>query len=181
MSQMIWADITSFSLGAHAEAEPVYQEAIAIFEMLGDRWGQALCLTGLAHTAFRSQRVERAIALAQAALSIYQDIGDPWRVSDLRSYLAAYAIALGDYRGAERHYQEGLATALEYGQRGMAAHLLDRLGQISQSRGDPTAARAYYERSRDLFRQTGNAKEVERASRNLEALERPPDINVSAM
>jgi len=170
LAQLIWADATSLSCGAHSEAEPAYQTAKATFELLGDRWGQALCLTGLSYIAFHRQQYGQAISLAQESLAIYQELGDPWRAGTLRSYLAHYSVAMGDYDSAERYEQENLTAALEHGQRNAAALFLAHLAHIAQGRGDLPACRAYLQQSLDLYRQAGDTQGVARVSHTLETL-----------
>jgi len=170
MAHLVWADATNFGCTEYAEAETGYLAARATFEALGDRWGQALCLTGLAHIAFQRQQYREAISLAEGSLAIYRALGDPWRISTLRTALADYTAALGDYQSAERYHQENLATALEFGQRGAAAQYLAQLGHIARLRGDLPATRGYYEQSLDLYRQLGDAQGMAWVSHTLETL-----------
>ena len=108
--------------------------------------------------------------MARESLAIYRELGDPWRMGILRSYLAQYAAATGDYATAERYHQENLAAAMEHGQRGAAATLLSNLGEMAHLQGDDARARDYLERSLSVYRALGDAQGVERIAQALREL-----------
>jgi predicted ATPase len=161
MARLVWADAANYGSSAHDAAEPVYETARETFEDLGNRWGQALCLTGLADVAFHRQEHGRAMSLAEGGLAIYRDLGDPGRASFLRWCLARYATASGDYGVADRYYREELALARALGRRVTEARLLSELAQIAELRGDPATASAYREQSGDLGRQLGGTRHAD--------------------
>ncbi len=169
-AQLIVADITNYPYNEHAQAEPAYQAARMMFESLGNRWGQALCLTGLSYVAYHAEQYAQAIQMAQKSLSIYRELGDPWRMGILRSYLAQYAAAMGDYAAAERYHHENLAAAMEHGQRSEAAALLSNLGYLAHLGRDDAAARDCYERSLAAYRELGDAQGVEHIAQVLKEL-----------
>jgi len=108
--------------------------------------------------------------MAEDSLAIYQELGDPWRMGILRSYLALYATDMGDYAAAARYHQENLAAAIEHGQRKQAAELLSNLGHVARLVGDGTRSRDYYERSLAIYRELGDAQGVESIAQALREL-----------
>jgi tetratricopeptide (TPR) repeat protein len=115
---------------------------------------------------------ERAVALATHA-----GIADVAAMARLNWGRALQA--QGDYAGAERHVEEGLALARRIGDRRLESTTTGQLGILAFQVGRYGAARSYYQRALELARSIGdrliesgmlnNLGETERALGNYEA------------
>lgn len=76
-----------------AEADALWQQALEIFESLGDRRGQATCLGNLAASASTQGQLKRSIELNVRALKLFRDL----RLSGPQAR-TAYNLALGAER-----------------------------------------------------------------------------------
>jgi tetratricopeptide (TPR) repeat protein len=104
--------------------EPSCQEALSIFQEIGDRKGIAISLSGLAAAARAQGEYKAARQLFQQSLAIFREIGNREEIANCLHDLGYTAWMLGEYRIAKELYQESLVFSREIGdQRGVAASL----------------------------------------------------------
>ncbi|WP_449066158.1 ATP-binding protein, partial [Planomonospora algeriensis] len=135
-----WAYFRLFD-GDLEEAEREFALALADFRSVGDRWGMAQAISGLADIAGRRGERAEASALTDQALALAERLGATLDVAELLHRRADGRLRDGDTAGARADYER----AAELGRRAgawevlAAAHL--GLGEIARFRGDLDEAR----------------------------------------
>jgi DNA-binding CsgD family transcriptional regulator/tetratricopeptide (TPR) repeat protein len=96
--------------GDYSLAEATFQQAVVIFDILGDR-GRAGALTRhAAYAACRLGRLERALALLNEAAVMLQGVGRVWHVALTTMAAGKIAATLGDWQLAARALAAPLAV-----------------------------------------------------------------------
>ncbi|GAA5058796.1 hypothetical protein GCM10023259_044100 [Thermocatellispora tengchongensis] len=126
--------------GRPAEGEHELREVLAVFEELGERWGTAQCLDGLAGAAAGRGEWARARELWARALELMEQLGAPEECADLLCHRAAGLVRQGDLDAAERDHLE---ARRRYARAGRPAAPLAELGlgEIARLRGELPRAR----------------------------------------
>jgi hypothetical protein len=110
LAQLILADVANLGGGVDAElAERSYQASLEGFTELGNEWGRALCLTGLADIERRAGHLQQAYQMGCQSLDTYCRMDDAWRASLTRQTLAETAEELGRLDEARRHLEANMA------------------------------------------------------------------------
>jgi predicted ATPase/class 3 adenylate cyclase/DNA-binding CsgD family transcriptional regulator len=110
LAQLILADAASFWAVVDTEmAFRSYQSSLEGFTRLGNDWGRAMCLTGLANLERGAGHLEEAFRMSCESLDIYDRMGDTWRAVFTRHALGKIAEGLGRFVEA-RHYFEANLT-----------------------------------------------------------------------
>ncbi|HVV08853.1 BTAD domain-containing putative transcriptional regulator [Amycolatopsis sp.] len=127
-------------------AEPELNASLERFRSVGDRWGMAQVLDGMATLAdYRGQR-EHAVALTDEAIELVGELGaieelaELWyRRADRLRYDDPRAAAAGYERSAELARRAGVAATLAL------AHL--GFGELARQRGETAEAKRWYEKA----------------------------------
>jgi predicted ATPase len=110
LSQLVLGDTAAFWGAAEPDmARPFYQSSLDGFVALGNEWGRALCLFGLAHIEHQAGHLEEAHRVAHQSLEIYCQIGDAWRTVETRRMLGEIAEGLGKFDEAWDCFAANLA------------------------------------------------------------------------
>ncbi|WP_219471306.1 ATP-binding protein, partial [Nonomuraea rhizosphaerae] len=149
ISKMIWT-YSLMARGEHARAEADLVAALGEFRALGDRWGAMLCHDALAWLAGASGDETAALARAEQALALAEQLDATEDLADLlcnrgdHLQRADPAAARADYeRAAELSRRLGIPT--------YTASALRGLGDVALEEGDLATARELYERARQLL------------------------------
>ena len=137
LAHLILGDGAGFGLRESALARTHYQIALKEFTRLGNDWGRALCLTGLAHLDRQAGRLEDAFRMQSESLNTYLRMGDPWRVVMIRQDLGEIAEAMGAIDEARRHYEANLTHFSRLGDDRGRDYYLMRLQQLTGRAGTP--------------------------------------------
>jgi hypothetical protein len=133
LSQLILADTANLG-GLDADlARTSYQASLEGFARLGDNWGRALCLVGLALTEHRAEHLEAAYRLGCQGLDIYDQMGNVLRASFVRHTLGEIAEESGAFDEARRHFEANLACALQVGDDRQHDQYTERLARLSSA------------------------------------------------
>jgi predicted ATPase/DNA-binding CsgD family transcriptional regulator len=112
------------------------EEAIALYEELGDRSGAALALANFGYAALHGGYIERVPAfLEQAEALLMEDLNGHARAY-LRIVAGVATLGGGDYESAISQLEEGLNLSRELGDRRNTAMSLFTLGMVEFGRGD---------------------------------------------
>ncbi|MFZ1509477.1 MAG: tetratricopeptide repeat protein, partial [Anaerolineae bacterium] len=104
----------------HADAQQHYRQALALFQQVQDRLGEANCLLGLAAVeAFLNQHADAQQHYRQA-LALYQQVQDRLGEANCLKVLAAVEAFLKQHADAQQHYRQALA---------LYQQVQDRLGE----------------------------------------------------
>ena len=132
LGQLVWADAANFG-GVDAEqGRSFYQASLEGFTGLGNDWGRAMCLTGLAAIEYRAGHLEEAYQVACQSLDTYCRMGDAWRVVSTRHMLAEIAEGLGRLDEARRHLEANLAHFTQMGAGPQRDDYRERLARLDE-------------------------------------------------
>jgi tetratricopeptide (TPR) repeat protein len=156
--------------GDPAQAIPAYLRAIETWDAIGNASGVAVALVGLAAARTESGDVVQGRADLLDAEARFARLGSTIYLPDLYRYLASAELAAGDIDAAE----QAATRSLEYARAGTARHqeaaTLRVLAEIALARGEPDAARALLEISRETLTQLGDTLELARTEAVLREL-----------
>ncbi|MBN1641211.1 MAG: hypothetical protein JXA09_08245 [Anaerolineae bacterium] len=142
LGQLILADEVTFGSAIDPEGgRSLYQSALQGFDRLGNAWGCALCLTGLAHLWRQKGRLEEAYRTGSQSLDTYAQMGDAWRVGFIHHMLGEVAEELGRLDDARRHYEGTLAHSAQARDVFLLDHCREHLQRLDE-RARAAAARA---------------------------------------
>ncbi|MEW1547101.1 BTAD domain-containing putative transcriptional regulator [Streptomyces tsukubensis] len=130
--------------------EELLKLALAGFESLGDRWGTAAALAGLAFRAKLRGDFTGVRDYGERSLALFRELGDTWGQLQSMIALQTRAEALGRYTVAGRLHREALRMAEDLGLWPEVSYQLSGLGRIALLTGEPARAREFHERARRL-------------------------------
>jgi non-specific serine/threonine protein kinase len=134
----------------------MFEESLALFRDLGDKFNIGLALIGVGQMAERRGDYQAARQVYEESLGIYRELGDKWGTSGALYCLGSAALGQRDYVGARSILEESLAVARELGSPGQIAEVLENLGRAACFLGDYAGAHARYNESLVLFRELGD-------------------------
>jgi DNA-binding SARP family transcriptional activator len=124
----------------------------ALYERLGNRRGQALCLNIMASQAEVLGHYSEALGHAEQAATLFREAGDKAREADLLNTAGWYHALLGNYQKARALCRQALALNTRYGNRHLEGNICNSLGYAEYHAGDLAEAAACYERALSIFR-----------------------------
>jgi DNA-binding SARP family transcriptional activator/tetratricopeptide (TPR) repeat protein len=139
--------------GRIAQCQPLFEEALRLFEMLGDHHGQAIIHRTLSWIALQQGKPLEALTHAPRCYEEFLNAGhQAGRALALLDIGFAHA-QLGNYQEAIAHCERSLATMKSSGRRTLEGAVWDTLGSTHHMRGDYPQAIACYQRALDLSRE----------------------------
>ena len=102
--------LVHYQTGEYSLAEATFQQAIIIFDILGDRGRVGALMRHVAYAACRRNRLDRALALLNEAAVALQGTGRIWHIALTVMAAGNIAAALGDWRLAARALGAPLAV-----------------------------------------------------------------------
>jgi len=149
---------TAGTLGDYDWVPDYYASMASLYQRLGNRRGQALCLSGLAALAEYQRHYPEALGHAERAASLFRDIGDKIGEADLLNAAGWQHAMLEDYPQARRLCRRALALndAADYGSPHLEGNICNSLGYTEYHAGDLGEAAACYERALRIFRAVGD-------------------------
>jgi tetratricopeptide (TPR) repeat protein len=137
-------------------APPPLQEALSIYQELGDRNRCAAALLGLGWQltfggdySAGGELVEQSVALYRA-----EPVIDRWGLGFALIIVELLAMQRGDYAAARTYGEEALVLFRELGQPYGISQALNYLGDVARLQGDYAAAATWYEESVALLRRS---------------------------
>jgi len=132
-------------------AEQRFQQALAIFEELGDRARIALSYHRSGIVAQLRGDYGTAVQRVETALAIFEEIEDRRNSGAANHQLGIVAQHRGDYDTAEQRYQAALAIFEELGYQVGIASAYNQLGTLAQLRGHYDTAEQRHQAARAIF------------------------------
>jgi len=132
LAYLILADAAHFGGVDAGQARTSYRAGLEGFAGLGNAWGQALCLTGLANVERRAGHLEEAYRMGRQGLDTCCQMDDAWRAVSMRHMLGEIAEELGRFDEARRHFEANLVHFSKMGddrQRDFYRECLQRLDE----------------------------------------------------
>lgn len=133
LTQLIWADIMNFGNIDVDLARPAYQASLQTFEEAKNRWGQALCLTGLAMIEQKNRHFEEAYRLCSQALGLFSQLGNSERMAGAHHSLGEIAIEKGNLEEARLHFEANLNYFISLGDKTRQQYYQERLSSLNGS------------------------------------------------
>jgi predicted ATPase/DNA-binding CsgD family transcriptional regulator len=133
-------------------------EARALFEELGDRWGIGMLLLYKADAAFRRGHYDDARSSLFEGLPLFKQLGDINLTASGLGGLGRLACIDGDYARARALVEEGLAIRRrpEFDNPRRIALALVSLGEIDRCEGDPARGTPWFEQALATGRELGD-------------------------
>ena len=164
---LLFLGASTTTLADFPAAEAFLQRSLALYEELGDRWGIAASLNGLALSARDRGDYSAAHSLFERSLACWRMLPDRQALARCLHNLAYVVNAMGDYRRASWALHEATQIFEQVGDRSGAAWSISRQGDLGREHGEIVAAQASYQRALAFFRQSGDAWGVGRALADL--------------
>ncbi|MFF8233179.1 caspase, EACC1-associated type [Streptomyces caelestis] len=142
--------------GRNEEATAAFEEALAIYQALGDRLGQADARQGLGEVHRMQDRYEEATAAFEEALAIYQALGDRLGQAGTRQGLGEVHRMQGRNDEATAAFEEALAIYQALGDRSGQAGATQGLGGIHRMQGRNDEATAAFEEALAIYQALGD-------------------------
>ena len=130
-------------------------------------WNAASIHLELGQVAFGRGDYDTAEQHFQAALAIFEELGDQSAVALSYHRLGNLALVRGDYDIAEQRYQAAVAIFEEVGDQGNAAAVYHQLGVVAQRRGDNDAAEQRYQAAAAILEELGARADLASSYHNL--------------
>ncbi len=144
-----------FDRGRLAEAQGLYEQALATYRETGNRGAEGRALNNIA-VVLRSQGdLDRARQLFEQVLAIAREIGSRGAESYALNNLAGVLLRRGDLDGAAALYRQSLAIRRELKDTAGEAYELDNLGVALRRRGDLEGAQRQHEQALAIRRRIG--------------------------
>ena len=132
------------------QAMALLEEGLALYQALGDRWGQARVLRGLGNVQTLCGNAEQVQAFYDQSMALFREINDTWGIAWM---LVEIGRAQPDSVVQERFLKESLALARSKGYKRTIATALGNLGKLAQAQQDYAQARQYLEETLAIGRE----------------------------
>lgn len=161
MYALWYLGIVCWELGKFGEASESLQASLEKALASGERWYETTAGEFIGIIAHDMGEYDRARRYLTEALADAREMGDPMVLAHVLGFLGQTILALGETAEAEKFLRESLALAQEIGYRSGIGNALDRLGLVAQVTS-PNEARSLFAASCDVFRGTGDLRNLSR-------------------
>ncbi len=121
---------------------------------------RAKALSELSRLACLQDEQNKAVALVEESLALWDKLNDPSGLATALMHRGWAALAMSDYEGAKRVYQEGLQVLEPTNELWLRAQLLCVLAPAFGFQFDFVPVRSFYRQSRELFEQLDDKTSV---------------------
>jgi tetratricopeptide (TPR) repeat protein len=175
---MWYLGIVCWTLGRCTEATDNLRASLERFKIHGDRWHESAAGEYIGIVMHERGEYEQARPYFMEALEIARELGDPMQIAHILAYMSRTIVALGRITEAEVILRESLALAQEIGYRSGIGHALDGLGRLAQMT-NPDEARSLFAASYDVYRETGDLRNMARvlSHQGYNSLARGDDVD----
>lgn len=140
---------TAWSQSQYQTARASYQQSLAIYRRLNDKWGQSHVLNNL---AILPQNLAETRTLLEESRAIAQEMDDLWGLARVLNNLG---IVTEDKQAARQLYRESAAICQRIGDRFLSTFPLTNLGHAARQAGEFAEARRFYAESLAICREIG--------------------------
>lgn len=133
-----------------------YEQALTLFQKIGDVLGEASCIKGLGDIALERSGHDIARTSYEQALTLFQKIGDVLSEASCIKGLGDIALRRSEHASARARYEQALPLYQHVGYVLGEASCIRNLGDIALRCSDHDTARASYEQALPLYRQVGD-------------------------
>ena len=164
---LLGAEVIAFFQGEYQRAAAHGEEALALYQALGDTRGVASSYGNLGLLADARGDYAQATARYEEALTIFRALDDQSHVNFMLGNLGLIAFFQGDYERATALLEEAVALGRTLGDRNSVAIALGNLGLVAYARGDYERATTLQREALALRRVLGNKANLARLIENV--------------
>ena len=165
--------VVRYQIGDHPGAQDVLQQALALYQDLGNRNGQAVTLSYLGAMRYLTGDHPGAEDAHCQALTLFRALGTRGNEAWALTFYAAVPLASGDVARALNLYRDALAMTREVQQPSSEALALEGIGECHLRTGEDKEGIAYLEQALEIFRRLGMRSDIPRIKARLAELPRP--------
>jgi predicted ATPase len=155
-----YAGSLAYAQGDTSQAQILYEEALAVRRVVGDREQIATAVANVGNVALEQGKYAQAQTLYAESLAIHQALANPRGCAIALNNLGVLARAQGDQVRAQAHYEECCRLFRALGDAWLTAVTLTNLGNVASANGDLEQARQCYRESLILRRDLGDRQGV---------------------
>jgi tetratricopeptide (TPR) repeat protein len=160
--------INAIFLNENQIVMPVTEEMMARADRSGDLWERAWALIWRAYAYVMQQQIIQAMAAGQEALSIFEDLGNPFGSSVASGIiLGTVSMAVGDFATAKTHFTRGVEAAEEINYLRMLQISYDSLGALALIENHVRQAEQFFLKSLRISNECGQTREMLAALRDI--------------
>jgi predicted ATPase/DNA-binding XRE family transcriptional regulator len=142
--------------------QSLLEQSLLLFREVGDKFGIAECLMGLAVNATYVDDFNQAAILGEEHLALRREIGDQDGIAIALIVLGNLAFRQEDYQRAITLFEEGLAIFRKVGNKGGISRSLVFFGDVFLWQGDYERASKIYEETLAFAQQVGDRSAIAR-------------------
>ena len=139
-SLVMMAELVAIAIQDYEAAVRYGEEAIAVSEAGGNRWGSSMTIFGLGFFARSIRDYDQARARFRTCLPVFLEFGDKHRINMIQSELAHIERETGHYQQAIPMYRETILEWQRLGHRAAIAHQLECFAFIAKAQEQPERA-----------------------------------------
>ena len=151
----------------HQAARAAYEQALPLYERVGDVLGQANCIKGLGDIALARSDHQAARAAYEQARPLYERVGDVLGQANCIQRLGDIALERSDHQAAWAAYEQARPLYERVGSVLGQANCIKGLGDIALARSDREAARISWCEALELYEQIAEPYSIGWAHRRL--------------
>jgi CHAT domain-containing protein/Tfp pilus assembly protein PilF len=153
---LVWAGTISNNLGQKRLALGYFNQALPLFQLIGEKRSEALTLGNIGFTYSELGEKPKALEYYNRVLPLIRSLGDQrGEAVTLNNIGLAYS-DLGDYRKAFEYFNQSLTLRRAVGDKKGEAITLNNIGKVQSFLGEKQKALDYYTKSLELRRITGD-------------------------
>jgi tetratricopeptide (TPR) repeat protein len=154
--QLLKQGAEQFQMGQPRAALNTWQQALALYQQLGDRQGEARTFSNLGAAYGTLGDLRQAISFYEQSLILVRDLNDAEGIRYALGNLGYSHQALGNYAEAIAYHQQDLALAQEQQDLAGTQYALNNLGIAYKAQGNYDRAVALFQQSLAMARQVSN-------------------------
>ena len=139
-SLVMMGQLVAIAIQDYESALAYGEEAIAVSEAGGNRWGSSMTIFGLGFFARSVGDYDQARARFRACLPVFLEFGDKHRINMIQSELAHIERETGQHQQAIPMYRETILEWQRLGHRAAIAHQLECFAFIAKAQEQPERA-----------------------------------------
>ena len=135
-------------------ALPEFEQAMNLFRTANDRRGEAVTLGYIANCQRKLENLDKALALAQQALLMKEELGDRSEIGKTHNQLGLIFWERADYPKAIQQLQEAIEIASAVNDKELEGSAANNLGLVFDEQGEFKRSLEQYERALEMHRAT---------------------------
>jgi tetratricopeptide (TPR) repeat protein len=143
-------------LSRSTEAQPLYEQSLALYREIGDRAGEGTTLGNMGAIYHARGDYDTALKYLEQSLEIRQEVGDRAGEGTTLNNISLIYDARGDYDKALKYLEQSLKIRQEVGDRAGEGVTQNNISGIHWAQGDYTTALKYLEQSLEIRQEIGD-------------------------